>query len=861
MKADPLLPLYQDQGVGRVGRDRLELLTALINAPSFDALFRPGVIRIPGDHPVFGWECLVAGCERPRSGGSELCHAHQQQWAQVRSRGQGRAAFLTDAQPLGRSIWVGLEPCRVCPDRPAAHSRWRLCLRHQGAWYRHQHATGPRSGFQDWLGGQVPLVGYGICRVAVCPDMAATPLGLCAGHERRYQGAGRPGGVSVPRQRWASYEQRGLPVPVVYRDEPQFRRWCAEQPTMPQPGQINLGGLPPSLAAEIRWGLFTHTQRQRHSRWETGWVQSLVNTCRTRAVSTLTELDLSGCTMFVGIVVREMLHELRQVYFTPQTSRDAGFIETEHFGVRFPSRGSHFDLTGITQPWLRDLLWDYLAGLLSSPDCPRSGGTFDAFRRAAMELGAFVGIDAPDGGDDPTVLDAGHIQRFVADQKHREREQLASLAMRRPGGAPSPVTVTTRSITFNHARKLLRWALDSGAAEKMGLPREFITAMPAAGATPTRKRSPFPDQVARALADQANLQRLAALDPNDLGLRDIWEAIVVTGRRVSEVLQLRLDCTGRYGELPMLWHDQTKVGRYDQAIRIPEPLFELLTRRRETTLSRFIARHGHPPTAEQRTVMALFPGRYRNPDATTAVTYQWFHWRFKTWVDDLDIGRWVAHQARHTLATSLLRHGATLTHIRHYLGQVSDRMAEHYVQLSHSDLEDVLQQVWVTGPGSAKPGTLLSGPAAPITREQAQALAIDLSRRSTPADGGFCTFQPVVDGGACPWNLDCHNCDKFVMSGADLLYWRRKREQWYSIAERAPDDATAAYLHQVFAPSAAAIDGLEAALAALGLLDEALALDLRRPQDYFHRVWNTAFPAAGLAGEHPQDGDQLQAAG
>jgi hypothetical protein len=194
-----------------------------------------------------------------------------------------------------------------------------------------------------------------------------------------------------------------------------------------------------------------------------------------------------------------------------------------------------------------------------------------------------------------------------------------------------------------------------------------------------------------------------------------------------------------------------------------------------------------------------------------------------------------------------LRHGATLTHIRRYLGHVSDRMAEHYVQLSHSDLEDVLQHVWVAGPGTPSPGTLLSGPATPLTRAQAQALAIDLSRRSTPADGGFCTFQPVVDGGACPWNLDCHNCANFVLSGADLLYWRRKREQWYSIAERAPDDATASWLHQVFAPTGAAIDGLEAALAGLGLLDDALALDLRRPQDYFQRVWNIGFRATQLA--------------
>ena len=107
-----------------------------------------------------------------------------------------------------------------------------------------------------------------------------------------------------------------------------------------------------------------------------------------------------------------------------------------------------------------------------------------------------------------------------------------------------------------------------------------------------------------------------------------------------------------------------------------------------------------------------------------------------------------------------------------------------------------------------------------------------------------------------------------MLSGADLLYWRRKREQWYSIAERAPDDATASWLHQVFAPTAAAIDGLEAALAGLGLLDDALALDLRRPQDYFQRVWNIGFRATQLGaaadadpvpgGQPDADGDELE---
>lgn len=149
------------------------------------------------------------------------------------------------------------------------------------------------------------------------------------------------------------------------------------------------------------------------------------------------------------------------------------------------------------------------------------------------------------------------------------------------------------------------------------------------------------------------------------------------------------------------------------------------------------------------------------------------------------------------------------------------------------------------------PGEQLSG-LTPMTRAEAHRIAIDLSRKSTPAEGGFCTFQPVVNGDVCPWKLNCEGCEHYVISGADLLYWRRKREQWALLAERAPDEATTDYLHDVFAPTAQAVDGLERALAALGLLDDALSLDLRRPQDYFNRLWNTAFRPLDLVADPPQ---------
>ena len=108
----------------RAGRDRLELLTALIDGPAFDPLFRAEVIRIPARHPVFRWACLVAGCERPRKGSLDMCHVHhEQQWAQARGRGTGKAAFLTAAQPLGPSVWVSRCPAgsaRAGPPRTPA---------------------------------------------------------------------------------------------------------------------------------------------------------------------------------------------------------------------------------------------------------------------------------------------------------------------------------------------------------------------------------------------------------------------------------------------------------------------------------------------------------------------------------------------------------------------------------------------------------------------------------------------------------------------------------------------------------------------------------------------------------------------
>ncbi|MFE2940755.1 tyrosine-type recombinase/integrase [Streptomyces sp. NPDC059255] len=855
----------------RRSRDRLEILATLLAGPTVDAYFTQELVRFPEDHPVFGWKCNVSGCQGPAAGGGnkDMCVSHLLEYrCRVKTEPElTRYRFQQTAVPRSLSKVRNIDPpdCRICRDRPSKLDWVELCDRHYRRWMRATKEADTAPDFEVWCTREKPLGGFGPCAVSVCHLWAYSPLGICHSHHNRYRTAGEPGLAKVAIKRWQHRSDLGVPIPVHYDDEVSFRSWCERMPVVYRPGQVSLRGLSPLLTAEFQWCMFARSHRRDHTYWSVHWLQELVNQCRARGWQAMSDVDLAECSRTARMIVLEFRADLRLVYFTPEDTRESGFIETDHFGIRLSGdRGSHLDLSRVPQRWLRNILWESLAARLRSPQGARSGSPFDSSRRAAVELGSFLAIAAPLGGHDPRLLTAEHMNAFVVDQRRRARDRLPSLGLHRyRTQEPGTCSETSRREVFNYARYMLREALDSGAADQIGLPREFICALPKGGGATERSRAPFTDEVARALAEEANLTRLTTeYDPNHRGLRDIWETLVFTGRRANEVVKLRLDCIGRYGGLPLLWHDQTKVGNLDEAIRIPERIFEVIQRRQKLTLQTFMDRHGRMPSTAERKELALFPSGNRNAILRRSISYGWFQSCFRSWVQQLEIsGSCVPHQARHTLATKLLRSGAGMHHIKQYMGQVSMRMAEHYAKAAASEIEDVLQMVWVGGPGSAVPGRVLTSPstADPLTRAEAQAMALDLSRHSTPTEGGFCTYQPVVDGGACPWKLNCEGCDRFVMSGADLLYWRRKRDQWRSLAERAPDNATADYLHQVFEPIAQAIDGLERALAGLGLLEEALSLDLRRPQDYFQRVWSTAFRASDLAAlESP--GEDLPAA-
>lgn len=350
----PLTVLPNDGG-SRIKRDRLELMAALIEAPGFDPIYRADLIKIPRDHPVYGWGCTVAGCTRVRRVGVLLCESHTAQWTIAKAtNATTMAEFCRTATPLTPALGLDVGTCRICPDRPVSHHPTGLCEYHRSTWEHLKTSKPAVADFTSWLSDQTPLAGFGPCTVTVCRDLACSPLRLCDMHRDRYRREGSPGGARLP-VRWSRRRDlRGLPIPIVCDDEAAFQHWRVNADPVYRLGVLNLVALPPLLRAEFQWGLHAHAQMASRSAWDLASLQRLVNQVRRLRLTSLIELDTTNSS---NAAVRKQIDShgrsisyqiicgLRCIYYSPHDTREAGYIETDHFGRRFPARQSHFDLT------------------------------------------------------------------------------------------------------------------------------------------------------------------------------------------------------------------------------------------------------------------------------------------------------------------------------------------------------------------------------------------------------------------------------------------------------------------------------------------------------------------------------------
>lgn len=84
----------------------------------------------------------------------------------------------------------------------------------------------------------------------------------------------------------------------------------------------------------------------------------------------------------------------------------------------------------------------------------------------------------------------------------------------------------------------MRFALDTGVADSIGLRREFMLAFPEGKLRRSKRPRPLSDDVFEHLISPTNMKLLSAQDPNDMGIEDIWFIQIRVGRRIGEVVDL-----------------------------------------------------------------------------------------------------------------------------------------------------------------------------------------------------------------------------------------------------------------------------------------------------------------------------------
>ena len=830
--------------------DPLGRLEALLAGPSVPAFLLADPVTFDVRMPGFASACGVEACAGTSSRAGRYCTPHEHEQRAAKKEGISEVGWLAAAVPKPSNGFRTLETnalpaCEICPERDAPTGG--LCKTHYNL-LRRARLRDPSLDRELWTARQTPLRGYGDCRVQGCPGHPSTPLTLCARHEASYNRAGRPGNVRLPA-RWDTLRDVDLLQLPLISDAAAFAQWCLEQELAFIPGQVDLRELPPLVVAEIRWGMYAHTVGDR-ANWHPSLLRTLVRSCLANGVESLLDIDVRDKEWttqpgHVNRIVKEMSRDLRAVRFTREETRLAGYIDPLYWGVKFRDRASPFNLTSIPQQWLREVTWDVMAEFIDGPSCPRTAAPLEQMRRSVTVLGTWLDQNGPQRGAVPELLTEAVGRDFVVALRRICDEGLPLPGVTLVNGNPSMGTSLSLGLILGGCQRVLRAGLDLHGPATAGLSPRFVVAIPFAGPQPKRKPRPLTDEALAALVDETNLEQLKALDTMNLGASEIWQTQIAVGRRISEILTLRLNCVSVHFGRPVLWHDQTKVGQLDASVPIPQTVYELLQRRQTLTRETFRLTFGRLPSTEEEEKLALFASPWKNPKLHRSVSYEWFNSKFGAWLEGLELPGVTTHQARHRLATDLIKAGASLAHVRRILGHVSERMSEHYIHLAMDDLEMFLRQVWVSGPGSSAPGTLVASPG-DADPADIKAMMLDLTVISTPTEGGVCTFQPVVNGGRCPHKLNCNGCDHFALTGADLAYWKRKQEQWTTVVEGAPTQEAVDYLHGLFEPTSHAIAGLETALQALGLLDQALALDIRAPQDYFDDMWSKGWRARDL---------------
>jgi integrase len=840
-------------------------------------------ISFPRDHPTYGWACRVPDCnaELANSNVKFLCAVHDTKFRAEPSQ-LSIDEFAEQAKPCrGRGAdWTSVrsDGCRVCGPQREAASRG-LCMAHAT---RLAHAEKRGQSEATWLSTQVPLAAFPPCAVPRCVHDGSLYISrgrgrvkTCRSHRANWLRYLKDTGRSADGSSWNEWLK--LEAESIGRHSPDDR------------GLVTVDHLPLRLQREVRYAIHRHTNTARRTQWRPRHLQTVLDILGGVGVDTLNDPAVAEQAQLCrSAEIKRIWVNLpiaaRSLAITKQDAKDAGWFDPVIVGgAPFSStmggenRRKVWDLTVVSQRWLRDLLWDHIEYLaLETIGNRPSDGTVSQRILSARLLSKALRQLREDQGADPELLSSSDARAFkeLWDLWHREKVLVVEKGNTTPPTL-SPLTGVLRSaltngmrhvLEFGRQRSILGPAFDSFLVSFPHYPRPKSNPNP----------RPMSDDEFQLLVSEESLELLDAADTNNIGMTDIWLTHAYHGGRISETLQLSLGCIGMIGDTqPYLWRDITKVNVIDYGMPCHFPVYQRLLQRQEITRAKLRERYAKDLAnlnkrqraameARWDRTMPLFPSPITNPDLQIPVSQSRFRDLFTEWIEKLGLTGITSHRTRATLATSLLNNGAPAALVRQMLGHLSEAALAHYARYSDDNVVRHLHQVWAAGPGMNQPGTVLMTPAAAggLGSQSAVANRIDLT--VIPVEHGLCRYGPVVGGSTCPAAKNCSSgpngpCPHFVLTGADLAYWERKRDAAYHFAEGAPSEEARDYILGEWKPWERVLAGLRDALADLGLLEAAERLDLRSPsQDFFHPLFSAGWQLDSFPGIPPStDHDQL----
>jgi integrase len=836
-------------------------------------------IVFPRHDPTFGWACLVNGCEAlpARTYTRLLCVGHGGQYRQVKDS-IGIEDFARDARPwrakMGGALsrWAG---CSICGTNREAKRRG-YCGAHRIS-LRSARAQGISE--IDWRRTQVAFPPLPRCSIPQCVHDGVhcalrgsiATARLCHGHSSHWRSWLKSAGRSPDVRAWDIWSATAATGNYV---TPASSR-----------GQVTLTQLPIRLQREVRYAIHRHANTAKRTQWRPRDLQRVVSALVEAEVESLGDQTAAGLErvstrgegerrVWAGLVFAA-----RSLSVTSSTAKSDGWFDPVIVGAApFPgSQGSEhrrkvWSLTEISQRWLRDLLWEHLKDEALRPDGKRPGRqTIYRRIRGIALLSNNLRQNRIDHGENPGLLGDADAKAVKDTWDLWLREQIP-IPSRSQKTQSILLTEASRYQYISSIQIVLQHGREKGLTEP-GFD-SFILGLPEFPA-PTRSPRPRPLSFGdfQLLISAKALCILDTADREGIGLTDIWLTQAFQGGRIGETLNLRLGCVGLIGAAqPYMWRDIQKVKVVDYGMPCHLPVYERLLRRQSITKAKLRARYANELAsldddgrarleASWDRTMPLFPRAFQNPDLVAEASQSWFRDTWTEWFEGLGLSGITTHQTRATLATSLLNNGAPAALVRQLLGHFSEEALAHYARYSDESMTRHLQQVWAAGPGTDKPGTILLRPNDLKADDSSAAVArIDLA--VVPVEHGLCRYGPVVGGANCPFDKNCTNgergpCEHFVLTGADLAYWERKRDAAFHFAEGAPSDEARDYILSEWHPWEPVLAGLREALDELGLLEEAEQLDLRTPvHDYFNPLFSTGWTLAQLdMPDDPQNAD------